>query len=81
MLSLAASRSKKPSAQPSDPNSRLAFGETAAMRSFFFAGVIFANVRFLWPIVFSNSGSRCQALHDHPCRAHCSLRGRGAPSA
>ena len=33
------------------------------------------------PIVFSNSGSRCQALHDHPCRAHCSLRGRGMPSA
>jgi hypothetical protein len=34
-----------------------------------------------WPIVFSNSGVRCQALQDHPCRAHCSLRGRGAPSA
>jgi hypothetical protein len=33
------------------------------------------------PIVFSNSGSGCQALHDHPCRAHCSLRGRGVPSA
>ena len=33
------------------------------------------------PILFSNSGSRCQALHDHPCRAHCSLRGRGLPSA
>jgi 6-phosphogluconolactonase len=31
--------------------------------------------------LFSNSGSRCQALHDHPCRAHCSLRGRGMPSA
>jgi hypothetical protein len=29
----------------------------------------------------SNSGSGCQALHDHPCRAHCSLRGRGMPSA
>src|SRR6266404_6348058 len=29
------------------------------------------------PIVFSNSGFRCQALRDHPCRAHCSLRGRG----
>jgi hypothetical protein len=35
----------------------------------------------LTPNVFSNSGSRCQALHDHPCRAHCSLRGRGVPSA
>ena len=33
------------------------------------------------PIVFSNSGSGCQVLHDHPCRAHCSLRGRGKPSA
>src|SRR5579862_5021221 len=33
------------------------------------------------PIVFSNSGSGCQAFHDHPCRAHCSLRGRGVPSA
>jgi len=31
-------------------------------------------------IVFSNSGLRCQALRDHPCRAHCSLRGRGLPS-
>jgi hypothetical protein len=35
MLSLAASRSKTPSAQPSDPNIRLGFGETAARRSFF----------------------------------------------
>jgi hypothetical protein len=35
----------------------------------------------LTPIVFSNSGSGCQALYDHPCRAHCSLRGRGVPSA
>ncbi len=33
------------------------------------------------PNVFSNSGSGCQALYDHPCRAHCSLRGRGVPSA
>ena len=33
------------------------------------------------PILFSNSGSGCQALHNHPCRAHCSLRGRGVPSA
>jgi hypothetical protein len=47
MLSLATSRSKKPSAQPPDPNNRLGFGETAARRSFFFACVIFANVR-LW---------------------------------
>ena len=39
-----------------------------------------ANVRF-GSILFSNSGSGCQALHDHPCRAHCSLRGRGKPSA
>ena len=35
----------------------------------------------LAPIVFSNSGSERQALRDHPCRAHCSLRGRGVPSA
>jgi hypothetical protein len=33
------------------------------------------------PILFSNSGSGFQAFHDHPCRAHCSLRGRGVPSA
>jgi hypothetical protein len=33
------------------------------------------------PILFSNSGSGRQALYDHPCRAHCSLRGRGVPSA
>jgi hypothetical protein len=33
------------------------------------------------PIVFSNSGCGCQALNDHPCRAHCSFRGRGDPSA
>ena len=32
MLSLATSRSKKPSAQPPDPNIRLGFGETAASR-------------------------------------------------
>ena len=31
------------------------------------------------PILFSNSGFRCQALRDHPCRAHCSLRGRACP--
>ena len=37
MLSLATSRSKTPSAQRSDPNIRLGFGETAARRSFFFA--------------------------------------------
>ena len=29
------------------------------------------------PIVFSNSGFRCQAVRDNPCRAHCSLPGRG----
>jgi hypothetical protein len=29
----------------------------------------------------SNSGSGCQALHCYPRRAHCSLRGRGVPSA
>ena len=46
MLSLATSRSKKPSAQPPDPNIRLGFGETAARRSFFFACVIFANTCF-----------------------------------
>ena len=32
-------------------------------------------------MLFSNSGSGCQALHNDPCRAHCSLRGRGVPSA
>src|SRR5207245_660109 len=30
-----------------------------------------ANVAY-WQIVLSNSGTGCQALHDHPCRAHCS---------
>jgi hypothetical protein len=25
------------------------------------------------PVLFSNSGFGCQALHEHPCRAHCSL--------
>jgi hypothetical protein len=40
MRSLATLRSKKPSAQPPDPNIRLGFGETAARRSFFFACVI-----------------------------------------
>jgi hypothetical protein len=24
---------------------------------------------------FSNSGSRCQALRDHPCRSHCRFLG------
>src|SRR5215831_12851146 len=33
----------------------------------------------LVPKVFSNSGFRCQALCDHACRAHCSLRGRACP--
>ena len=46
MLSLATSKSKKPSAQPPDPNIRLGFGETAARRSFFFACGILANVYF-----------------------------------
>jgi len=36
MLSLATSRSKKPSAQPRDPSIRLDFGETAVRRSFCF---------------------------------------------
>jgi hypothetical protein len=48
MLSLATSKSKKPSAQPPDPNIRLGIGETAARRSFFFACGILANVYF-WP--------------------------------
>jgi hypothetical protein len=39
------------------------------------------SISVLPRIVFSNSGSRCQPLHDHPCRVHCSLRGRGMPSA
>ena len=46
MLSLAASKSKKPSAQLPDPNIRLGFGEAAARRSFFFACGILANVYF-----------------------------------
>src|SRR6476620_4870322 len=33
------------------------------------------------PILFSNSGSGCQAFQRYPCRAHCSLRGRVTPSA
>jgi len=31
--------------------------------------------------LFSNSGSGCQAFQRYPYRAHCSLRGRGKPSA
>src|SRR6476661_3407082 len=34
-----------------------------------------------WQILFSNSGSGCQAFQRYPCWAHCSLRGRGKPSA
>ncbi len=34
-----------------------------------------------WPILFSNSGFQCQALRDRLRQAHCSLRGRDAPSA
>jgi hypothetical protein len=49
MLSLATSRSKTPSALPSDPNIRLGLGETAARQSFFFARRILANVYF-WPL-------------------------------
>ena len=44
-----------------------------------FCGVLVVSA--FHPIVFSNSGSGCQALYDHPCRAHCSLRGRDVPSA
>jgi hypothetical protein len=40
MLSLATSRSKKPSAQPPDQNIRLGFAETAGRRSLFFACAI-----------------------------------------
>ena len=54
MLSLAASKSKKPSAQPPNPNIRLGFGEAAARRSFFFACGILANVYF-WPRPCENS--------------------------
>jgi hypothetical protein len=56
MLSLAASRSKTPSALPSDPNIRLGLGETAAKRSFFFACGVLANVYF-WPL----ASFRCRA--------------------
>jgi hypothetical protein len=41
---------------------------------------LLADVAF-WQIVFSNSGLWCQALRGHPCRANCSLRGSGLPSA
>jgi len=47
MLSLATSMSKRPSAQPPDPNIRLGFGETAAKRSLFFVCVFFANIRMM----------------------------------
>src|SRR5258708_38205315 len=30
-------------------------------------------------MLFSSSGFGCQALHNDPCRAHCSLRGRVYP--
>ena len=48
-----------------------------------------SDTSVLAPIVFSNSGSGCSLIpglgvklsNDHPCRAHCSLRGRGKPSA
>jgi hypothetical protein len=55
MLSLATSKSKRPSAQPPDPNIRLGFGETAARRSFFFACGILANVYFC--VGFSDAGN------------------------
>jgi hypothetical protein len=48
MLSLATSRSKKPSAQPPDPNIRLGFGETAARRSLFLHGSC-CSVSPVWP--------------------------------
>ena len=47
MLSLATSRSKKPSAQPPDPNIRLDFGETAARRSFCLRCMLQCMVRLL----------------------------------
>jgi hypothetical protein len=65
MLSLATSRSKTPSAQPSDPNIRLGFGETAARRSFFFACGILANVY---------SGPSRQAAFFGPTVANGALR-------
>jgi hypothetical protein len=58
MLSLATSRSKKPSAQPLDPNIRLGFGETAARRSFFFVCVFFANIRS-WPSTSFTALQKC----------------------
>ena len=33
------------------------------------------------PILFSIPGLGVKFSNDHPCRAHCSLRGRGEPSA
>jgi hypothetical protein len=32
-------------------------------------------------LCFLIPGPSVKALHDHPCRAHCSLRGKGVPSA
>ena len=49
-------------------------------QSFLRQSPLIANVCFA-PILFSNSGSGCQAFQRYPCRAHCSLRGRGKPSA
>jgi len=39
------------------------------------------DVRFWLRICSLIPGLGVKALHDHPCRAHCSLRGRGVPSA
>jgi hypothetical protein len=69
MLSLAASRSKTPSALPSDPNIRLGLGETAAKRSFFLACGVLANAYF-WPL----ASFRCRAA----IRLLCGRSGRWA---
>jgi hypothetical protein len=74
MLSLATSRSKKPNAQPPDPNIRLGLGETAARRSFFFAFVIFANVCF-WPYSAAPVVRLRVGYEGHYCRAY-SLQAR-----
>jgi hypothetical protein len=57
MLSLDTSRSKTQGAQPSDPDIRLGFGETAAGRSFFFAASLeHEHMQYCAPLVCLVSG-------------------------
>jgi hypothetical protein len=63
MLSLATSRSKKPSAQPPDPNIRLGFGETALRRSLFFCALWTGKVAMMTPPAVG-----LEIAEDHRCR-------------